>query len=119
MVSLPKVPILKPEGHYCFACGTANPQGLKMEIKYVKPVLVGSDITVKGRLQAGSQEHVVRVKGEIVDKAGTLLTRDSGEYVILSENQCSSVSEKVREDVEMLFAILPLSNFRVSRYDVG
>ena len=79
----------------------------KMEIKYVKPVLVGSELTIKGRLEEDSHERVVRVKGEIVDKAGTLLTRGSGEYVILSEHQCSSVSEKVREDVEMLFAILP------------
>lgn len=158
-----KMPIPKPTGHNCFACGTANPRGLKlefyytgeevcsdialerffegwgnvahggilstlldevmswtviymkrvffftrkMEIKYIKPVLVGTDLTVKGRLGDESHKRLVKVKGEIVDKSGKLLTRSTGEYVILSEDQFSSVSERERQEMNQLFSKLP------------
>jgi acyl-CoA thioesterase FadM len=79
----------------------------KMEIKYIKPVFVGTDLTVKGRLEDESHKRLVRVKGEIVDKTGKLFTRSRGEYVILSEDQFSSISEKERQDMNQLFSRLP------------
>jgi acyl-coenzyme A thioesterase PaaI-like protein len=158
-----RVPIPKPQGHGCFACGTENPRGLKldfyytgeevcsditldrffegwgnvahggilstlldevmswtviylkrvffftrkMEIKYIKPVLVGTELTVKGRLEDDSHKRLIKVKGEIVDKAGKLLTKGSGKYGILSEDQFSSVSQKVRQEMNQLFSKLP------------
>ena len=163
MPSQLRMPIQKPTGHNCFACGTANPRGLKlefyytgeevcsdialeiffegwgnvahgailstlldevmswtviymkrvffftrkMEIKYIKPVFVGTDLTVKGRLKDESHKRLVKVKGEIVDKTGKLLTRSTGEYVLLSEDQFSSISEKERRDMTQLFSRLP------------
>jgi len=39
------VPIMKPQGHHCFACGTANPIGLNMQF-YRAGDSVCSDVTL-------------------------------------------------------------------------
>ena len=153
-----KFPLPKPQGHHCFACGTANPIGLhldfyrlgdsicseitlgreyegwenmahggiistlldevmswtliyfkrvffvtrKMQIKYVKPVLIGESLTVKGRILR-EDSRLVEVKGEILDSEGRVLARSKAEFVMVSEEKLSSVPEGLKRDMKELF----------------
>jgi len=49
-----KVPIMKPRGHHCFACGTDNPIGLNLDF-YRNGEAVCTDITL-GRNHEGWQD---------------------------------------------------------------
>jgi len=155
-----RVDIEKPEGHHCFACGTANPIGLnlqfyslgdavcseitlgkyhegwqnlahggiistlldevmswtimvskktfvvtrKMDIKYVRNVLIGTPLTVTGKLVDDSKPPKVRARAEIRDNEGRLLVRGNGEFVVLPEEKLSSVPRSFKEQMSSLFA---------------
>ena len=150
-----KIAIEKPEGHYCFACGTANPKGLnlqfyrqgdkvcaeitldrthegweniahggivstlldevmswailytkkdfyvtrKMDVKYVRPVMVGTSLTASGMVTDSSAPPKVRAKAEVRDDKGHLLVRGRGEFVQVSD----IVPEKMKEDMLSVF----------------
>ena len=154
-----RVELEKLEGHYCFACGTANPIGLnlefyvdggavctdiipgkyhegwenmthggiistlldevmawtimyskraffvtrKMEIKYIRPVLIGTSLTVKGLITDTSEPPKIRAKAEIRDDNGSLYVRSKGEFVLLSEKDLSSVPEGMKREMLALF----------------
>jgi len=154
-----RVDIEKPEGHHCFACGTANPIGLnlqfyslgdavcseitlgkyhegwqnvahggiistlldevmswaimyskktflvtrKMDIKYVRNVLIGTPLTVTGRLVDDSKPPKVKAKAEIRDDEGRLLVRASGEFVVLPEERLSTVPRSFKDEMFSLF----------------
>ncbi|MBW2127919.1 MAG: PaaI family thioesterase [Deltaproteobacteria bacterium] len=158
-----RVPIPKPEGHGCFACGTANPIGLnlqfyrcgekvctditldrryegwenmvhggilstildevmswtiivfkrvffvtrRMEVKYIKPVMIGAPLTVSGWLVDSSRPPKIRVEAEVADHEGAVLTRAKGEFVQLPEERLSMVPEGLKEDMNFLFERLP------------
>lgn len=153
-----KIPIPKLQGHYCFACGTANPIGLqlrfyrlndavcsditlgreyegwenmahggivstlldevmswtiiyfkkdffvtrKMQIKYVRPVLIGQPLTVRGRILR-SDSRVVKARGVVLDQEGRLLVRSDAEFVFVPEDKLSSVPEGLKMDMRNLF----------------
>ncbi len=153
-----KIPIPKPQGHYCFACGTANPIGLqlkfyrlddavcsdiilgkeyegwenmahggivstlldevmswtiiyfkrdffvtrRMRVKYVRPVLIGHPLTVRGRILS-SDSRVVKARGEVLDQEGRLLARSDAEFVFVPEGKLSSVPEGLKRDMRELF----------------
>ena len=155
MLEAKKTEIEKPQGHYCFACGTANPIGLKLEfyrladsicseitldkvhegwenlahggiistlldevmswavlyfkrvlfvtrkmkIKYIRPVLIGTPLTVRGILIDTSEPPKVMTRGEILDDQGRLLVRSTGEFIELPAERFSSVSEGVKEEM--------------------
>mgnify|MGYP000111882056 CR=1 FL=1 len=154
-----RVYIEKPEGHYCFACGTANPIGLnlqfyrngdsicteitlkrvhegwhgvahgglistlvdevmswtimyfkktfivtrKMSIKYVRNVRIGIPLVVCGRLLDDSSPPKIAAKSEVRDEQGRLLVRSTGEFVILSGEELSTVPEAEKKDMLSLF----------------
>ena len=75
----------------------------KMEVKYIKPVLVGTPLTVRGRLIEDAQSRKVEVKGEILDKEGKILVKSVGEFVILPKEKLSSVPEGLKKDMLLLF----------------
>lgn len=153
-----KIRLPKPQGHYCFACGTANPIGLRLEfykaddtvcsdvilgreyegwenmahggivstlldevmswtliyfkkaffvtrkiqIKYVKPVLIGEPLCVKGRI-IQEESRLVKARGEVVNSEGGLLARGEAEFVMVPEEKLSSVPEDVKRDMKELF----------------
>jgi len=155
-----RVDINKPEGHHCFACGTANPIGLnlkfyslgdavcseitlgkyhegwqdlahggiistlldevmswaimrskktfivtrKMDIKYVRNVLIGTPLTVTGRFVDGAKPPKVKAKAEIRDDEGRLLVRSNGEFVVLPEERLSTVPKSFKDEMFSLFA---------------
>ena len=154
-----RVDIKKPEGHRCFACGTANPIGLdlkfyslgdavcsdivlgkyhegwqglahggiistlldevmswaimrskrtfvvtrKMDIKYVRNVLIGTPLTVTGRFLGDGKPPIVKAKAEIRDDEGKLLVRSNGEFVVLPEERLSTVPNDFKEEMLSLF----------------
>lgn len=154
-----RVDIEKPEGHHCFACGTANPIGLnlkfycrgdavcsditlgkyhegwqniahggiistlldevmswaimyskktfvvtrKMDIKYVRNVLIGTPLTVTGRFVDNAKPPLVKAKAEIRDDEGRLLVRSNGEFVVLSEERLSTVPRSFKDEMFSLF----------------
>jgi uncharacterized protein (TIGR00369 family) len=154
-----RVAIEKPQGHYCFACGTANPIGLKlqfyrsgdavcsditlgkyhegwenmahggiitalldevmswtimyfkkgffvtrkMRIKYIRPVLIGKPLTVRGRLVDQSEPPKIVARGEIRDNEGALLVRSLGEFVIVPKERLSMVPEGLKKEMLSLF----------------
>ena len=145
----------KPEGHNCFACGTANPIGLnlqfyrrgprvcaeitltrnhegwenmahggiistlldetmawailyfqraffvtrKMDLKYVRPVLIGVRLTVCAELVLPVERGKLQVKGELRDEGGRLLVRSKGEFVLLAEERLSAVPAGLKKDM--------------------
>ncbi len=154
-----KIRIEKPRGHYCFACGTANPIGLnlqfyrigddicsditldrvyegwqnmahggiisalvdevmswavmyskkiflvtrKMKIKYVKPVLIGVPLTVRGTVVDSSQTPKIKAKAEIRDNKASLLVKSSAEFIELPAESLSSVPQGMKEEMLSLF----------------
>lgn len=159
MLGVEKIGIDKPQGHGCFACGTANPIGLnlhfyragdavcsdvtlgryhegwenmahggiisalldevmswailyfkktfavtrKMEVKYVKPVLIGTPLTVAGRLLDGYEILKIRTQGEIRDQEGRLLVRSNAEFVALSKEELTAVPDQMKQQMLALF----------------
>jgi uncharacterized protein (TIGR00369 family) len=158
-----KVRMPQLEGQTCFACGTANPIGLKlkfyrandaictditlgkyyegwanmahggiistlldetmswtiiylkraffvtrkMEIKYVKPVLVGKPLTVRGKLLDSPDELKIRAKAEIRDAEESILARSTGEFVVLRQDELPIVPEEMKQEMAALFERLP------------
>ncbi len=154
-----RIELPKPEGHHCFACGTANPIGLKlrfyrlgekvcsditleknhegwenmahggiistlldetmswtilyfrraffvtrrMELKYIRPVLVGAPLRVSGEILEPLSGERIAVRGEIRDRRGGLLVRSLGEFVLLPEERLSSVPDGLKKDMRTLF----------------
>ena len=147
------------EGHHCFACGTANPIGLKlkfynmndkvcaditlgknhegwqnmahggiittlldevmawtimyfkkiffvtrkMKVKYVKPVMIGVPLTVKGRLIKDSKPPYVEAVADILDDKNQLLVRATGEFVALPKDKLELVPDGQKRDMIELF----------------
>ena len=154
-----RVKIQKPQGYYCFACGTANPIGLnlqfyrladavysditldknhegwenvahggivstlldevmswtimyfkkiflvtrKMEVKYIRPVLIGTPLIIKGEVMDDSKPPKIRARADIRDDKGNLLVKSIGEFVELPKEKLSSVPEKLKKEMLLLF----------------
>jgi uncharacterized protein (TIGR00369 family) len=157
-----RIPVEKPEGYHCFACGTANPIGLKLEfyrqgetvnaeitlqkvhegwenvahggiistlvdevmswavmctkkvfivtrkmnLKYVKPVLIGVPLVVTGKLLDDSKPPRIMAQADIRDREGRLLVRGSAEFIAMSGEGLSSVPEGLKEDMQAIFSKL-------------
>ena len=153
------IEIPKPQGYHCFACGTANPIGLRlkfykdgdrvftditldknyegwenvahggivstlldevmayavmfskqvfivtrnMTIKYIRPVLIGTPLTVMGRLSDDSQPPKITAISEIRNDKGNLLVRSSAEFVEVPGEKLSPVTERLKQDMLSLF----------------
>lgn len=150
--------IYKPEGHHCFACGTANPIGLKLEfyrseeqicsditlgrnhvgweniahggiistmldelmswavlyfkrkffltrkmqVKYIRPVIVEKPLTIKGSILDDTNSRKLKAKSELFDEQGNLLSKGSGEFILLSKEELTSVPEGLKEEMFLI-----------------
>ena len=75
----------------------------KIDIKYIKPVFIGTPLTIKGKLMDSSGDHKIEVRGEILDGNDNLLVRSSGEFVVLPKEKLSFIPEGLKEDMLSLF----------------
>jgi acyl-coenzyme A thioesterase PaaI-like protein len=75
----------------------------RMEIKYIRPVLVGVPLTVKGRLTREKKEPLVGAIAEVFDGGGQLLAKAAGEFVELAKDKLELVPEELKEDMVCLF----------------
>jgi uncharacterized protein (TIGR00369 family) len=154
-----RVDLPKLEGHWCFACGTANPIGLnlqfyrtgdsicsdvtlkksyegwdgmahggiistlldevmswtiiylrgvffvtrKMEVKYIRPVLIGTPLTVRGELREERRERFIRAQARVMDAQGRILSRAVGEFVELPPERLSAVPDSMKREMVDLF----------------
>lgn len=154
-----RIDLPKLDGHFCFACGTANPIGMnlqfyrkgnwicsdvtlrknyegwdgmahggiistlldevmswtiiylkgiffvtrKMEVKYIKPVLIGVPLTVRGELREERRERFIRAQAKIMDAEGQILSRAVGEFVELPPESLSAVSDSMKKEMVELF----------------
>lgn len=76
----------------------------KMEIKYIRPVIVGTPLTVKGTLTDDkSNERIIKVKAEILDDKENIMTRSTGEFVVLSDERLSAFTDSQKDEMFSLF----------------
>ena len=75
----------------------------KMEIKYIKPVPLDMPLTARGKILAEPGGSKIEVRGEIVDPNRKLLVRSHGQFVMLTENQLSSVSQGLKDEMMKMF----------------
>ena len=75
----------------------------KMDVKYVKPVPIGTPLTVIARLTDDSDPPKIRTRAEIRDEKGSLLVRGRAEFVALQEEALTSVPEGLRKEMLELF----------------
>jgi len=75
----------------------------RMEIKYIRPVLVGELLTVKGRLAREMKEPFIGAIAEVFDERGKLLARAKGEFVELPRDKLELVPDGLKEDMIALY----------------
>jgi len=79
----------------------------KMDVKYIKPVLIGVPLTVTGRLMDDSEPPKIKARGEIRDNERRLLVRSNSEFVAIPEERLSSVPKGMKEEMFSLFECFP------------
>jgi acyl-coenzyme A thioesterase PaaI-like protein len=80
----------------------------KMEVKYIKPVLVGTPLLVKGTLAEVSEPYNrIRVRAEIRDDKGTLLARSTGEFIQIDKDDLPHVFDGSNRDILAMIEQLP------------
>ena len=75
----------------------------KMDVKYVRPIFIGTPMTVSGRLVDDSEPPKVRASAEIRDQDRHLLVRGRGEFVLLTEDDLPSVPDGMKKEMRDLF----------------
>jgi len=75
----------------------------KMEVKYIKPVLIGEPLTVKGKLMEENRQNLITARAEIFNDKGQLLSRSKGEFMELPSERLSAVSEGLKREMVALF----------------
>jgi len=75
----------------------------KMDIKYIRPVLIGTPLTVKGKVLDDSEPPKIKACAEIRDNEGHLLVKSSAEFVEVSGEKLSLIPEGLKEEMVALF----------------
>ncbi|MFC1867733.1 PaaI family thioesterase [Thermodesulfobacteriota bacterium] len=80
----------------------------KMEVKYIKPVLVGTPLTISGRIidQKESSRNI-KARAELRDNMGNLLARSTGDFVTIQKEKLSFVSNEAKQEIFSLIEDLP------------
>jgi uncharacterized protein (TIGR00369 family) len=76
----------------------------RMEIKYIRPILVGMPLTVKGRLTKEKKEPYIGAVADVCDQEGRLLARAKGEFIELPKDKLELVPENLKDDMIVLFS---------------
>ena len=76
----------------------------KMEVKYIRPVLIGTPLVIRGEVMDDSNPPRIKARADIRDNEGNLLVRSLGEFVELPMEKLSSVPEGLKEEMLSLFS---------------
>lgn len=76
----------------------------KMEVKYIRPVLIGTPLVIRGEVMDDSKPPRIKARADIRDNEGNLLVRSLGEFVELPMEKLSSVPEGLKEEMLSLFS---------------
>ena len=76
----------------------------KMKIKYVRPVLIGVPLSVKGRLLKEMKPPYVEAVADILDDKNHLLVRATGEFVAVPRDKLELVPDGQKQDMIELFS---------------
>ncbi len=74
-----------------------------MNIKYIRPVIIETPLTVSAKLTDDSKPPKIRSRGEIRDREGHLFVRAEAEFVEVSREDFKSVPNGLKEDMLSLF----------------
>jgi len=75
----------------------------KMEVKYIKPVFIGTPLTIRGELREERRERIICAQAKILDGKGQTLSRATGEFVELPPERLSAVSDSMKKEMVELF----------------
>jgi acyl-coenzyme A thioesterase PaaI-like protein len=80
----------------------------KIEVKFLKPVLIGTKLIIRGSLvETSGSGNRIKVKAEMRDNEGTLLAVSSGEFVQIDKEELSSKLEGSKKEIFALIEKLP------------
>ena len=80
----------------------------RMEVKYIRPVLVGTPLKIRGQLVEGNKfDKKIKVKAEIRDDHGNLLARSTGEFVAINSEDLSPVFNGSKKEIFSMIDKLP------------
>ena len=79
----------------------------RMDVKYIRPVFVGTHITAEGSIVEGLENDRIRVKGAIRDEAGNLMAKSNGEFVVIEKDKMPSIFEGAKEEIFSMIDNLP------------
>jgi acyl-coenzyme A thioesterase PaaI-like protein len=80
----------------------------KMDVKYIKPVLVGTPLIIKGRLvEAECLDKRIKVRSEMRDNNGNLLTTGTGEFILIGKEELPPSLEGSKREIFTLIDKLP------------
>lgn len=80
----------------------------KMEVKYIKPVLIGTPLLVKGRLvEVSESDNRIKVMAEIRDDRGALLAKGSGEFIQVNKEDLPHVFDGSNREILAMIEQLP------------
>jgi acyl-coenzyme A thioesterase PaaI-like protein len=80
----------------------------KMEVKYIRPILVGTPLIVIGQLVDENKfDKIIKVKAEIRDDLGNLLARGTGEFVAIDSEDLSPVFNGSKKEIFSMINNLP------------
>ncbi len=80
----------------------------KMEVKYIRPVLIGTPLTICGQLLDHKESSKnIKARADIRDKRRNLLARSTGDFVAVGKEKMSFVSNKAQQEIFSLIENLP------------
>jgi uncharacterized protein (TIGR00369 family) len=74
-----------------------------MNIKYVKPVFIGTPLIITGKLVDNAEPPKIKARAEVRDTDGNLLVRSDGEFVEIPRERFDLVTQSLKEDMLGLF----------------
>jgi acyl-coenzyme A thioesterase PaaI-like protein len=75
----------------------------KMDLKYVRPVLIGEPLTVAAKITGSSPGPTIEARAELRDRDRRLLVKGSGEFVVLAPDKLAAVPAGLKKDMQSLF----------------
>jgi len=76
----------------------------QMTISYLRPVRIGTTITVTGSIKEHKHERSAIMKADIQDEKGNLCATGEGDFVLFTPEQFSMMNLLPREDMEQMIA---------------